>query len=132
MKIHLTSVKQGEQIHNNHYAHELHTKDKTILTIHDIDEKYTPVPVEGFGPWQHAVAINGKAAYFCETPLSNKVDIESFTDFVTDHVNHFNAIPCEYAEFDDESEEKFVLDTAEVWKIAEELDLLKLVKQEAS
>ena len=57
----------GEKIINNTFAHEMYGIDKTILSIRDLDEKYTPIDIDGFTTWHHAYGINGKTCYFCES-----------------------------------------------------------------
>lgn len=66
-----------------------------------------------------------KATYFCESLANIEMDVEGFTGFVKDHIQHFNAIPCEYVEFDEEGEETMVLDCGQVFRKAEELGLVE-------
>ena len=66
MKIQLHSTKNGELITNHTYAHEIHGVDVTILSIRDLDQKYTPIDVAEFDTWKHAYGINGKSCWFCE------------------------------------------------------------------
>ena len=67
MEINLTSHKNGKLIHNRTDAAVSYGKDRDYLRIAAIDEKYTPMQVDGFSAWCHAVTITGKATYFCES-----------------------------------------------------------------
>jgi len=50
-------------------------------------------------------------------------EIDGFTDYVTDHINHFNAVPCEY-----ESTSGKVYGMIDTWNIALKLGLTNLIK----
>lgn len=67
MKVKLISRKNGEFIHNHTYAHEMYGVNKTILTLRDLEYKFIPLDMEGFGQWHHCVAINGKSTWYCES-----------------------------------------------------------------
>jgi hypothetical protein len=56
----------GELILNRAHAKQFFTADKDILTL-EVDEKYTPIQIDGFTEWNHAVSISGTARWFCES-----------------------------------------------------------------
>lgn len=67
MRINLVSVQHGQTINNHTYAHEMNGAEVSVLSLRDLDEKFTPVKADGFGAWHHAYALNGKACWFCES-----------------------------------------------------------------
>ena len=67
MQVQLTSIKNGKTIHNHTYAHESTGVNFDALVIIDLDNKFTPLTVNGFTDWVHSTGITGKSTYFCKT-----------------------------------------------------------------
>jgi len=51
-------------------------------------------------------------------------DVSPFTDFVSDHIKHFNAVPLEYEALDGK-----IYDTMETWNMALRMGLTDLISK---